>query len=146
MTGATAPMDEEDLLNFNYPLLPQKYIELETKIKQTLRNISYNIQEPREIERYSDKYAASISHEEILRTINIELMGPELLQLYGANYSKDVDVINADVNENSSERKEENADNDSLAGGDDYSEYMQDEDELIDGAGPGDNEGKYDFF
>lgn len=136
-------MDEEKIWNFNYPLLPQKSIASETKIKQSLRNLSYNLKAEREVERYSDKYISSICYEDIMSTVNIELMGPELVKMYGAEFSKDVDVIQAEMDDSSSTKAEDGVEDHSLEGGHDYSDYFNDEDELVDENNAGAHEALY---
>ncbi|KAI4290794.1 hypothetical protein PAPHI01_0068 [Pancytospora philotis] len=121
-----------DLFEFNYPLLPQDEIAFETKVKKRLRDISYNFREEREIARYSDRYVFSIPHSKIMETVDMELLSPELVRMYGAGHGRRAEEIQADVDENSSERQEGSAEEDgSLGGGDDYSEYYNDEEELV---------------
>ncbi|KAI5168346.1 hypothetical protein PAEPH01_0059 [Pancytospora epiphaga] len=129
-------MKDDPIFDFNYPLLSSDQIAHEVKIKQALRDSSYNEIEAREITRYSDRYICVPSHDAIEKLIDIELLSPELIKLYGAFISKDVAVVQADVDEQSAENNEEDAENESLAGGDDYSGYYNDEDELV-----GENEG-----
>lgn len=128
-------MDNDDLLNFNYPIQKQSVIDMEAKIKEHMRNLSYNFPEQREIERYSDKYIESINLENIMKTVNIELSGPELIRMHapnntGTNNTGLVDVIHAEVDDESIEHNE-NIEEESLGGGDDYNEYFNDEDELV---------------
>lgn len=125
-------MDGEKMWEFNHPLLPQKYVALESRIKQALRDMSYNQEDEREIERYSDRYISSIRHEDIMATVNTELMGPELVRMYGAEFDKDVDIIQAEIDDSSSNKTDEGVGDHSLEGGDDYSGYFNDEDELVD--------------
>lgn len=132
--------EEDDLLNFNYPLIDNELIELETKVKQTLRDISYNIPIDRDIPRYSDKYISYISYSDIVNTLNIELAGPELLRNWNTEYN--IEVINVEVDENSEEHvvEEGSAEDDSLQGGDDYAGNYYD-DEIVDE--PEDREATY---
>lgn len=70
-------------LNFNYQLMDGEDVENEIKIKQKMRNIAYNKNIVRDIPRYSDMYVESVPFEEICQSINTELLGPELMRIYG---------------------------------------------------------------
>lgn len=122
---------DKKVLDFNYPLLSAEEISFEKKAKQALRDASYNFVEPREIERYSDKYISSISHDAVMSTVSLELLSPELLKMYGSDYVKAVDEIQADLNENSNEQCAVEESDGSLGGGDDYSGYYNDEDDIV---------------
>lgn len=119
-------MDEEtELLNFNYPLESAQQIKLEVHIKQQLRDNALNIPEEKDIERYSDRYAFGISHEDVPKFLNLELLSPELQRMYGfASINEAIampDEINED--EHASVFSAEVNDDESLAGGDDYNFY-----------------------
>lgn len=127
-------MNDEDILNFNYPLQPQELIDLEKEIKQDLRNISYNSKIPREIDRFSDKYIEVISEKELLDSIYVELLSPELMEMFGVKTNKKLDVV--DVADGSSTEDplgkiDEKDEKESLAGGDDYSDYFNEDEELV---------------
>lgn len=125
-------MKNDGILNFNYSLQPQKYVEMEMDVKQKLRNMSYNAKIHRELKRYSDKYIESILTDDIMSTVNIELMSPELIKMFGADFKKEVDVIQRDLNSSSNDEEEDDDETKrSLGGGDDYSEYFNDEDDFI---------------
>lgn len=125
-------MGDDSLLNLNYPLQSTQLIRTEAKVKQSLRNMSLNAPEPREIERYSDRYAASIPHSLVLQSIDVELIGPELQKIHGLDSGGDVDVILDDVGEEESLSRVADEDGDgSLDGGDDYNENYYDDDELV---------------
>lgn len=125
-------MDDQEL-NLNYPVLPNKLVDLEIKIKKAIRATSLNKKHDREIERYSDRYILAEDHSELMKTINIELMGPELVKIYGSSFNKDIDELKAEVDDNSNE-EEEQAEEESLEGGDDYDAWYNDEGELVDEA------------
>lgn len=122
-------------MNFNYPLLNPKIIEIEAKIKQNIRNRALNKEISREVERYSDKYSTSVSREEILSGIDLEILGPELIKLYGSSSNKEVEELKAEVNENSDDENpnsiEDENEAESLAGGEDYEAWFNEEEELV---------------
>ena len=100
-------MDGDDLLDLSHPPRPQTDIDLEARIKQSLRSMALNARVPREIERYSDKYIECMPYDQIMKTVNIELMSPELIRMFGAELSRDVDVIHPDSDDGSSEKRED---------------------------------------
>ena len=115
-------MDENDLLNFNYPLLPDCQIQAERIIKQQIRDSSLNRQESTEIEKYSDKYFTNVSYCEVVKSLNKELVSYEMQKKGGFHSSgqpKDIfnefEEENKEENQNNSEIEEEQ----SLGGGDD---------------------------
>jgi len=152
-------INQKSIFNFDYPLQEDKDVDLEFKIKQRIRNGSYNKLIERDIKRYSDKYITEITKEELLGQINLEILSPELIEVYrkeGALSSSRgtlregslldrglldrglldrggdslVNTIKLDDNENELSMTEEEADQ-SLQGDDDYNHYYNDEDELV---------------
>lgn len=127
-------MNKEEILNFNYPMQSMELIEIEKEIKQELRNDSFNSELSKEIERFSDKYTETLAEDAIVKKINIELLSPELIEMFGIKMEKNLDVVQ--VEEASSEKingedAESKDDKESLDGGDDYSDYFNDEEELV---------------
>lgn len=127
-------MGEDLLLNFNYPLQSPQQIQLEAKIKKSLRDMSLNSPESREIERYSDRYVSSISHSLVIQFVDTELIGPELQKIHGIDSGNHVDVILNDVEEEESSNRsaDEDGRDGSLGGGDDYDDNYYEDDELVD--------------
>lgn len=123
---------EDDCFDFNYPLLEEEYSDYEIKIKQRLRDISYNKEIKRDIERHSDIYVSSVPLEEIHKTINMELLGPELIRAFGMTASRRAEVLETGTEENEGEDSQgEIADHESLASADDYG-IQESADELVD--------------
>ncbi|KAM0681676.1 hypothetical protein GINT2_000190 [Glugoides intestinalis] len=129
-------MDENELLNFNYPLESQNYIQVETKLKQALRRNNFNFTETKDIKRYSDRHTSPISRMELLKTINVELLNSELQKYYGIKTNTEGNIIVRDdddddeyVNNNCSDQSTENF---SIEGTNDYEQNYYDEDEYID--------------
>jgi hypothetical protein len=128
-------MTEDELLNFNYPIQSKELIELENKVKEELRTNSLNVFFPKEVERYTDKYVSTVSRQDVLKTINVEIMSPELQKSYGISHFINANIIlNEEDDENNANDniKEESADHNSLEGGDDYEQNYYDEEDLVD--------------
>ncbi|ELA42821.1 uncharacterized protein VICG_00136 [Vittaforma corneae ATCC 50505] len=128
-------MTEDDLLNFNYPIQPQAQIQMENKIKQELRSLSLNTFVPREIERYTDKYLSAISRQDIQKTINIEIMSPELQRSRETCPGIDTNVIFNDMGDEDNNNDgvcNDSSEHGSLETGNDYEHNYYEEDELAD--------------
>lgn len=126
-------MDKEDLLDFNYPLQSAALINLENKIKQSLRDNALNMNEEVDIEKYSDRYVTNTSYKSVVQAFEIELLGPELQGMFGFESRNTVPVIPNEIDEegnNSSEHNEED-EAESLGGGDDYENNYYDDEELV---------------
>lgn len=131
-------MNEDDLLNFNYPIQASPQIQAEREIKERLRSKSLNLGEMREIERYSDKYMSATSKQEIERGINVEILSPELQRSYGMYSGVEAETVVDDIDENEDEKEqveEQSGENESLEGGDDYMDNYYEEDEFVDERG-----------
>jgi len=125
-------MNEEDLLNFNYPIRPLSHIQVEKTIKERLRSTSMNMHIPREIKRYSDKYVPVTSKHDIEKTINPEILSPELQRSYGMHFGVEGNTVINDIDENENEPDEgQSDDGGSLEGEDDYHYNYYEEDELV---------------
>lgn len=125
------PMDEQDLLNFNYPLLPDNQIQAERIIKQQIRDGALNMQVTSEVLRYSDKYLSTISYADVMKSTNKEIMSAEMQKIQGFHYHDNSKVILNDLedDENQNNSQEENDEEMSLGGGDDYEQNYYDEDD-----------------
>lgn len=125
---------DEDLLNFNYPLQPKNQIYTENKIKHHLKTIALDTVGITEIERYSDKYAGNVLRHDVLKTINPEILSNELQKYFGMNLNNDGNIImnDLDLEEEQNNSAENNLEDNSLSGGDDYENNYFDEDELVD--------------
>lgn len=120
-------MDQDRLLDFNYPLRSPRQIKLEARIKQSLRDMSLNAPELREVERYSDRYASTL----VAQDVDVELVGPELQKIHGIDSNSNANVILNDVGEEeSSGASTDEEDDGSLGGGDDYCDNYYDDEEL----------------
>jgi hypothetical protein len=131
-------MDEQDLLNFNYPLLENNQIQSEITIKQQIRDSSLNKSVSSDIERYSDKYLGTVSYSEVMKTTNRELMSLEMQKFYGSYYQNHSNVILNDVDEEEHTNYsylDEAEEDQSLGGEDDYENNYYDEDERGDDHG-----------
>ncbi len=124
-------MNENDLLNFNYPLLLNNLIQSERTIKQLIRDSSLNKKQEVEIEKYSDKYLVGISYEEVIQSLNKELMSSEMQKINGINCEGNTKVIFNEIEDENSENNEEKEEDQSLGGGDDYEENYYDDEEKL---------------
>lgn len=125
-------MDEQNLLNFNYPLLNSNQIQAEKDIKQQIRDSSLNKHLINEIERYSDKYLGTVSYSEIMKNTNRELMSLEMQKFYGSYYQNQSNIILNDIDEEENvnfSHADELEEDLSLEGGDDYEHNYYDEDD-----------------
>ena len=126
--SSTLPMNKRKLLNFEYADCSSELVDAELQIKQDLRNVSYNIEEEREVQRYFDKYFDTISRADVMKTVNIELLSPELISMYGGELGRDIEVIHRDISDGESEGASSSTKEDeSLQGEDDYVFYNEDE-------------------
>lgn len=131
-------MDENEFLNFNYPLQSQSYIQVETKLKQVLRRSTFNFAEVKDIKRYSDRHNSPISRMELLKTINAELLNSELQKYYGIKTGTEGNIVFGEhddeeyVNNDCSDQSMENF---SMEGTNDYEQNYYDEDDYVDDNG-----------
>lgn len=129
-------MDEEKLLDIEYPPVSEEMVELELRIKRQLRSMAYNRIAEQEVSRYSfsDVQTESAAQASLIKSINIELLSPELIRMYGADISKDLDAIQVEAAEGAigNDASEDRETDKSLEGSGDYSEYYNQEDEYVD--------------
>lgn len=124
-------MAEDDLLNFNYPMQPRTQIQEENRIKQELGRLALSACMPKEVERYSDRYASAVSREDIQKTINMEIMSPELQRSCGSCPGVDASVVLDDMDEEGCNNSiDGSSEHGSLEGGDDYEQNYYEEDEM----------------
>lgn len=125
-------MNEDNLLNFNYKLLPDQNINIENEIKQEMRDNSLNEFEENDIKRYSDKYITNSTYTTVIKSLDIEILPFELQMMYGFNCSKDLEaVVGEEIEDNSESVSQEKSESSSLHGGDDYHDNYYDDEELV---------------